>query len=274
MMIPSPLSKAPKKELALARGLCFDLDDTLSTGGRIEPSAWRALWAGYEAGLAMVPVTGRPAGWCDLICRFWPVAGVVGENGAFYFSHDSSRRKVIRRFARGPVQREKDKRALAKVAQAVLTSVPRARVAADQPFRITDLAVDFAEDVGPLSSREVDRIVSVMQAHGLMAKVSSIHVNGWFGQHDKRSMLFRFARERLGLSKSEAIAQLVYVGDSPNDEPLFAVFPLSVGVANVKRYLPEMESPPAYVTRRKEGAGFAELVRLILRARQDLDRGR
>jgi HAD superfamily hydrolase (TIGR01484 family) len=265
--LSAPWHRAKASDLARVVGICFDLDDTFTTDGRIAPAAWRALWSGHDAGLAMVAVTGRPAGWCDMISRFWPVAGVVGENGAFYYAYDRERRRVTRRYARSQKQRAEDRLRLEAVAEAVAKAVPRARIAADQPYRIADLAVDFAEDVGPLSEAEVRRIEAVFASHGATAKVSSIHVNGWFGRYDKRSMLLKFARERLKLDAAAATRGLVYVGDSPNDAPLFGAFPLSVGVANVRRFLPDLDAPPAYVTRRPEGEGFAEVVRRIVGAR-------
>ncbi len=270
---PMPLSKARMEILSRAAGVCFDLDDTFTSSGKIASEAWRSLWAAHEAGLAMVAVTGRPAGWCDLVCRYWPVAGVVGENGAFYFAHDKKRRRIVRRFARSARKREEDRRRLDEVAMSVLRAVPRARISADQPFRIADLAVDFAEDVGPLTGEEVERVVEVMRSHGAAAKVSSIHVNCWFGRYDKQSMLLRFARDRLDLEEADARRRLVYVGDSPNDEPLFATFSLSVGVANVRRFLPEMKAPPAFITKGAEGAGFSELVRAVIRARASTKSG-
>ncbi len=266
---PLPLARAADAELSQVAALCFDLDDTFTTGGRVRPEAFRALWQAADAGLPTVVVTGRPAGWCDHLCRMWPVAGVVGENGAFYFAYDAGRRRVVRRWARPAAKRHGDRARLDAVAEAVRRAVPRARVAADQAFRATNLAIDFAEDVGPLPPGDVDRIVSIFRDHGATAKVSSIHVNGWFGRYDKRGMLVRFAGERLGLDAAGASARLAYVGDSPNDAPLFAAFELTFGVANLRRFLDRLETPPRWIARGEGGAGFAEVTRRILQARRD-----
>ena len=203
----------------------------------MRPEAFRVLWQAVDAGLPTVVVTGRPAGWCDHLCRMWPVAGVVGENGAFYFAYDAERRRVVRRWARPAARRADDRLRLDAIAADIRRAVPRARIAADQAFRACDLAIDFAEDVGPLPQRDVDRILAIFRDHGATARASSIHVNGWFGRYDKRGMLLRLAAERLGLDAGEATARLAYVGDSPNDAPLFAAFDLTFGVANLRRFL-------------------------------------
>ncbi|MDF1565841.1 MAG: HAD hydrolase family protein [Deltaproteobacteria bacterium] len=264
---PRPLAEAPRARLARVRGICFDIDDTFSTEGKIRPVAYAALWRAHRAGLGLAAVTGRPAGWCDHLARMWPIDAVVGENGAFYFAHDAQARRLVRRYVQSEAERAEGRVRLERAREAVLAAVPGARISADQPFRIADLAVDFAEDVGPLPDADIDRIVEVLEAHGATCKVSSIHVNAYFGRYDKRGMLLELARERWGLSADAAARSLAYVGDSPNDEPLFAAFELSVGVANVRPMLPRMAHPPRYVTRGKGGAGFAELVRAILAAR-------
>src|SRR5512139_637866 len=67
------------------RGLLFDIDETLTTEGKLTAGAYAAMARLKGAGKLVVPITGRPAGWCDEIARMWPVDAVVGENGAFYF---------------------------------------------------------------------------------------------------------------------------------------------------------------------------------------------
>ncbi|RMG10608.1 MAG: HAD family hydrolase, partial [Deltaproteobacteria bacterium] len=167
---PRPLKDA---DLSSVVGLCFDVDDTLTTAGRIGLEAWRALWKAHEAGLALVAVTGRPAGWCDLMCRQWPIDGVVGENGAFYFAWDPVRRRVLRRWAQDAATRARGRARLERIREEVLRSVPGARVASDQAYRAADLAIDWAEDTGPLSEAAVQRIVEIFRRHGATARVSS-----------------------------------------------------------------------------------------------------
>lgn len=239
-----------------------DIDDTLTDDGRLGAAAYEALWALSEAQIAVVPVTGRPAGWCDLIARQWPVAGVVGENGALaYAATPSGMWRTTVQEARASRER------LDALAQAILQEVPEARVAADQAFRQFDLAIDFAEDTPVLPRETVDRIVAVFERHGARHKVSSIHVNGWFGDHDKMSMVRRFAQERLKLELDGAHGeQAVYVGDSPNDAPAFGAFKWSVGVRNVLEDLDRMDPPPTFVTERRGGGGFVEFAEHLLAA--------
>ena len=243
------------------RAIFCDIDDTLTTKGVLPAAAFSALWAARDAGLVVVPVTGRPAGWCDHLARMWPVDAVVGENGALAFSMRSG--KIRRLYApREPQSAEK----LAAIRRQVLAEVPGCKVAADQAYREYDLAVDFCEEVPALDDEAVDRIVAIYAEHGATVKVSSIHVNGWFGDFDKLSMCQRCCPELLGFDLDPGAA--TFVGDSPNDEPMFAHFPHAVGVANVQNFTARMEHLPAYVTEAEGGEGFAEFVEVLLEKRR------
>ena len=179
-----PLKRMPDAVRAAVCGVLTDIDDTLTTSGRLDASAYRAMERLHAAGLYVVPITGRPAGWCDHIARMWPIDGVVGENGAFYFRYEHARRRMIRRYAQDRDERERHRRRLVELAQRILAVVPGAAVAADQPYRETDLAIDYREDVSPLGEEAVRQIVGEFERAGATAKVSSIHVNGWFGDYD------------------------------------------------------------------------------------------
>ena len=262
-----PLAAFSPESLASIRGVLFDIDDTITTDGRLTADAFAAVEALKNAGLIVVPITGRPAGWCDHIARMWPVDGVVGENGAFYFFFDHASRKLGQRFVKAAAEREADRGRLTQVAQRILHEVPGSALASDQRYREADIAIDFCEDVPALPREAVHRIKAIMEAEGLTAKVSSIHVNGWFGGYDKLSTTKLFVAERLGLDLGRQKTDFVFVGDSPNDEPMFAYFPHSIGVANVGRFLDQIVNRPAYVTEASSGAGFAEFARLLLDAR-------
>jgi hydroxymethylpyrimidine pyrophosphatase-like HAD family hydrolase len=145
--------------------------------------------------------------------------------------------------------------------------VPGSALASDQHYRESDLAVDYCEDVPPLPRAAVDRIVARMQAEGMTAKVSSIHVNGWFGDYDKLAMTRTLMREVFALDLDAGREPFVFAGDSPNDAPMFAFFPNAVGVANLRRFLDRIATPPAWITEREAGAGFAELADALLAAR-------
>ena len=254
----------PLAELDAARvhTVLFDIDDTLSTDGRITAQAYAALERLKDSGKRTVAVTGRPAGWCDHIARMWPVDGVVGENGAFYFRfHDG---RLERRYREPPEARLQNRERLAAIAQEIVQAVPGCAVAADQAYRETDLAIDYREDVPALALEAAERIAELMRRAGLHAKVSSIHVNGWFGDYDKLAMARQLFAEAFLLDLDRVSADVVYVGDSPNDSPMFGYFPRSVGVANVRRFAGRMAAFPAYVTQAEAGAGFAEVAAHLL----------
>jgi HAD superfamily hydrolase (TIGR01484 family) len=265
-----PIASFPEE--AARRLVCVltDLDDTLTTDGQLPAASYAALEKLHEAGLAVVPVTGRPAGWCDMIARFWPVAGVIGENGAFYFRHDQVARKMIRKFVASEAERAANRRKLAALGGRILAEVPGAAISADQLYREADLAIDFCEDVAPLSPAAIDKIVSLFEDAGCVAKVSSIHVNGWFGSYDKLSMTRIFLRDRLSLDLDDARDRIVFCGDSPNDAPMFGFFPYACGVANVRDFEGHMPATPAFIATKRGGEGFIEIADRILLARAGL----
>jgi HAD superfamily hydrolase (TIGR01484 family) len=261
---PIPLETVKRETLAHIKGVCFDIDDTFSSEGKITAEAFQALWDLKNAGFALIPVTGRPAGWCDHIARFWPVDAVVGENGAFtFFMHE----KKLERFETLPMADAKAARAkLSDLKQKIVKEFPIAKFASDQDYREYDLAIDFCEDVAPWSEAEIDRLEKFCQDAGAIAKISSIHVNTWFGRYTKIEGIRAFLKHadetlKLGLPKFD---EFIYAGDSPNDEPMFQAFPLSVGVANVRPYLPRLKSPPTYITSKNAGEGFAQMAKLLL----------
>lgn len=264
-----PLAEFPRADLAAVNAILLDIDDTLSTESQLTAAAYGALERLKRAGLLVVPITGRPAGWCDMIARFWPVDAVVGENGAFYFWHDHKARKLRQRFLQSDAERAEGRRKLEELRLRILREVPGAGVASDQPYRVADLAIDFCEDVPALPRSAVEKIVALFQEAGATAKVSSIHVNGWFGAYDKLSMTRLALRELFGIDIDDTAqrARIVFAGDSPNDSPMFAFFPNAVGVANVRDFGDLMKSLPQWVTRARAGEGFVELAEALLAAR-------
>ena len=262
-----PLSEMPPATAGAIRAVLTDIDDTLTTDGRLPACAYAALERLKAAGFAVAAITGRPAGWCDLVARFWPVDGVVGENGAFYFAYDHGARRMRRAFAADAETRAANRDRLEAVRARVLSEVPGAAVASDQLYREADLAIDFREDVAPLPDAAIDRIKAIFEEAGATAKVSSIHVNGWFGDYDKLSMTRRLGAEVLGLDVDAERAAVVFCGDSPNDAPMFAHFPNACGVANVRDFAGRIACEPAYVAPSRGGAGFVEIAETLLAAR-------
>ncbi|MDX1422211.1 MAG: HAD hydrolase family protein, partial [Kiloniellales bacterium] len=186
-----PLDLMPAETRRRVEVVLCDIDDTLTTNGRLIAASYAALEKLRQAGLIVLPITGRPAGWCDHIARMWPVDGVVGENGAFYFRYDQAARRMVRAYWLSAERRAADRRRLAELEARILSAVPGSAVASDQRYREADLAIDYREDVEPLPDEQVARIVALFEQAGAQAKVSSIHVNGWFGDYDKLSMTKR-----------------------------------------------------------------------------------
>jgi HAD superfamily hydrolase (TIGR01484 family) len=263
----TPLAQCPRETLAAIEGVLTDIDETVSTHSQLTAEAYGAMEGLKKAGFRVIPVTGRPAGWCDLIARFWPVDAVVGENGAFWMWHDDKAHKLRTRFVQSDAERAEGKRRLETVRAQVLADVPGAGIASDQPYRAADLAIDFCEDVPALPHDDVLRIVKIFEQHGAHAKVSSIHVNGWFGDYDKLTTSRQMMNELFGVDLETRRDRYVFSGDSPNDAPMFGFFPLSVGVANVRDFADRLAAAPAYVTTGRAGDGFAEMADRVLAAR-------
>jgi len=262
-----PLSEFPRAARRAVRFVLCDIDDTITDHGRLPAASLVAMERLQAADIKVVPVTGRPGGWCDHIARMWPVDGVVGENGALFFRYDRAERRMHRVYWKNETQRAADRERLAALARRITNAVPGSAVAADQPYREEDLAIDYAEDVERLPDAAVRHVVEMFEEAGATAKVSSIHVNGWFGDFDKLSMTRRAFAAFFGRDIEADRADIVFVGDSPNDAPMFGFFPNAVGVANVRDFSGQMAAEPAWVTVARGAAGFAELAEAILAAR-------
>jgi HAD superfamily hydrolase (TIGR01484 family) len=263
----TPVSDMPAATARALTTILCDIDDTLTTDGRLPASAYAALERLQNAGLRVVPVTGRPAGWCDHIARMWPVDGIVGENGAFAFRYDAASRRMQRSYWRSGDERRADRERLDAIAREVLSHVPGAAISADQAYREADLAIDFCEDVDPLPAEAITDIVRIFEAAGAVAKISSIHVNGWFGDYDKLSMSRRFLADAFGIDIDRDGSKVAFAGDSPNDEPMFAFFENGVGVANIRTFTDRMTHLPRWITSAEGGQGFAEFAEHVITAR-------
>ncbi len=262
-----PIGTMPVHVAANIKVVLADIDDTITTEGRLTARAYGALEALKDIGIKVAPVTGRPAGWCDMIARFWPVDGVIGENGAFYYSYDSKARQMIRKYHPAMQEHINNPTRFDRIRERIKAEVPGAAISADQPFRMADLAVDFCEDVPPLTAADIKRIKSIFEEEGGVAKISSIHVNGWFGTYDKMSMSRAFVKDRLGMDIDLENDAFVFVGDSPNDAPMFAAFNQSCGVANVMDFQGSLPAEPTWVASHKGGEGFVEIAEKIIAAK-------
>jgi HAD superfamily hydrolase (TIGR01484 family) len=250
--------------LAAVRGLLTDIDDTLTRDGAIESAARGALQRLRAAGLPALAITGRPTGWSEPFVRDGTLDAVVAENGAVALFREGGAVRV--EYAQDEAKRKANALRLQQVAAQVQRALPGATLARDSAGRVTDIAVDHSE-FAHLDRETIGRVVAIMQAAGMNATVSSIHVNGWFGSHTKLSGARWIVQRLTGRDLEHEIGRWVYVGDSLNDQEMFGHFPLSVGVANLRRFAAELRVWPAYITRGERGAGFAEVAAALIAAR-------
>jgi len=265
-LAPTPLSQWPVTARQRMLGVLTDIDDTLTTEGAITPDALHALHRLRAAGLPVFAITGRPAGWSEPFALAWPVNAIVAENGAVALWRDPAG-QLRRDYLQDAATRHANHQRLQAVAAQILAELPHARLAQDSAGRETDIAIDHSEH-HHLPAADIQRVVRLMQSHGLNATVSSIHINGWMGAHDKLEGARWIVRTQLGRDLDAELDRWVYVGDSTNDARMFRHCPHSVGVANVARFWNRLSHRPRYVTPSERGAGFAEVVDALLAARR------
>ena len=259
-----PWADCPPADLARVKGVLTDIDDTLTTEGAISAAALQALSALKASGLPVIAITGRPMGWSLPFARDWPIDAIVAENGAVALFRGAD--GLVTEYAQDPATRATNQARLQQVAAQILRTVPGAGLARDSAGRVTDIAVDHSEFV-QMDAAAVQQVVALMRAEGMNATVSSIHVNGWFGAHDKPSGARWIVQRLLGRRLDDEIGHWLYVGDSTNDQAMFAQFPLSVGVANLLHFADALTVWPAYLTQHERGDGFAEVAARLLGAR-------
>ena len=243
-------------------GVLTDIDDTLTTDGAITPDALQALARLQAAGFKVIPITGRPVGWSAPFAQSWPVDAIVAENGAVGLIHSPGQtlRKIYQQSA---AERAQNLARMQAVSQRVLKEVPASRLAQDSAGRETDIAFDHSE-FNHLPQTAMDDVLHILRSEGMTATVSSIHINAWFGEHNKLEGARWIVRALWGRDLDAEIDQWVYVGDSTNDQVMFAHCANSVGVANICRFEAQLSHPPQFITRGERGAGFAELTQHLL----------
>lgn len=257
----TPLAEAPANRLRRVRVVVTDMDDTLTHEGRLSARTYTALERLRDAGVAVIPVTAAPAGWSDQMARMWPVASVIAENGGLHI-RGTGPGTVAHDFWHAPDARGVAAARLAALAERIRDTIPQARLATDQPFRLTSLAYDRPEDPGGRAA-----LLDAFRAAGARATVNSLWVLGWFGDYDKLAMIRRALARTQGLDIDAEGEAVLSVGDSTNDAPMFAFFANSVGVSTVTRFLAEIPTPPAWITRGPGGEGFVEVADALLTAK-------
>ena len=273
-----PLADWPLSARRKIIGVLTDIDDTLTTEGAITNDALKALHDLKSAGLSVIAITGRPVGWSEKVVfgvdDTWPVDAVVAENGSVaifldkidLLRADYINSPLLKIYQQDRVARAKNGQRMKQVTARVLCEVRGALVSQDSDGRETDIAIDHSEFT-KLSVEKMAQVVQIMQAEGMNATVSSIHINGWFGDHNKLTGARWIVRELFGRALDDEMDRWVYVGDSTNDQLMFEHFAHSVGVANIRRFEAQLSHKPRYITQRERGAGFAEVARALLLAR-------
>ncbi len=268
-----PLASWPAPDRRQLLGLFTDIDDTLTTEGVATGDALRGIVALHEAGLHVIPITGRPVGWSEPFARAWPVDAIVAENGAVALIHPStssgqarSTQALRKLYQQDEKLRGANYARLQQVARRIVAQVPGAMLSTDSPGRETDIAIDHSEFT-TLAPHAIARVVKLMQDEGLNATVSSIHINGWLGDHNKLAGARWIVRELFGRELDAEIWRWAYVGDSTNDVLMFEQFPHSIGVANIRRFEAQLTHLPVYITPGERGVGFQQVANAILAVR-------
>ena len=268
------LTRWPAQNRQRITGVFTDIDDTLTTDGAITSDALEALMKLKTAGLDVVAITGRPVGWSELFAASWPLDAIVAENGAValvpcsknpYQPSNGGVRTLSKLYQQDAVTRRANLSRMQAVLARIELEIPGARRATDSPGRETDIAIDHSE-FNELDDAQIAAVVGLMQSEGMHATVSSIHINGWFGGHNKLEGARWITRKLWRRDLDAELDRWVYVGDSTNDQLMFQAFHHSVGVANIRRFEAQLQHKPRYVTNGKRGAGFAEVAAAVLAA--------
>ncbi|NQW94023.1 MAG: HAD-IIB family hydrolase [Polaromonas sp.] len=267
-----PLNTWSPEAKSRIKGIFTDIDDTLTTDGAITPDALAALVELKAHGMRVIAITGRPVGWSEPFAMGWPVDAIVAENGAVLLqnthkkelqTNEYVRRQLLKSYQQNDILRASNYARMRQVGQRILHDVPGTLLTQDSAGRETDMAIDHSEFTH-LPPDKIAQVVAIMQSEGMTATVSSIHINGWFGEHNKLVGARWALRELFGRDLDAEINDWVYVGDSTNDQLMFEVFPNSIGVANVRRFEAQLITLPRYITDGERGAGFAELARAVI----------
>ncbi len=293
-----PLATWPLQERRAIVGVFTDIDDTLTTHGSITPDALQALADLKAAGLHVIPITGRNIGWCEQFAvgnaatgtAPWPLDAMVAENGALAYAPAlaptltpgdiaeiysknglqpswNMRRLLSKRYQQDAATRVTNQARMAEVAHRVERALPGVQRSRDVGGRETDLSFDYAE-FNQLPPETVQQVVAMLQLEGMYTTVSSIHIHGCFERFNKWQGACWIVRELFDRDLAQELDRWVFVGDSGNDQAMFEHFTHSVGVANIARFVPQLTHLPQYVTPSERGAGFTEVARAILQARQ------
>ncbi len=267
-----PLADWPLAQRQGIIGVFTDIDDTLTTDSAITPDALQALHDLKAADLHVIAITGRPVGWSEEFALTWPVDAVVAENGAVALQNNhqislQSKYSLLNQLSKSyqaPIAvRTENYTRMQQVLVRIEREVPGAQRSTDSPGRETDIAIDHSEFT-QLPQEKIEQVLQIMRSEGMQATISSIHINAWFGDHDKLQGARWIVRQLFNRNLDAEMDRWVYIGDSTNDQVMFEAFTYSVGVANIARFVPQLAHLPSFVTLGERGAGFAEFSQYLL----------
>lgn len=246
-------------------GILTDIDDTLTTEGVVPDHVVDAIARLKQSGLRVVPITGRPVGWSEPFAQAWPVDAIVAENGAVALRRNAQG-GLDKLYQQDEATRTANYARMQQVLAEIEATVPGALRATDSAGRECDIAVDHSEFT-QMPQQDIDRCVAIMKAAGMNATVSSIHINGWFGAHNKLEGARWILRTLFDIGLDATLDRWIYIGDSTNDQLMFEHMPHSLGVANIARFVPQLKHLPRHVTQAERGDGFAEMAQYLLSQR-------
>lgn len=257
-----PISALTQAEARKLRGVAFDLDDTLLDHGRLHEATYSALFRLAEAGLSLYGVTGRPAGWAEVLARVFPVQAIVAENGAVVCARHGERVLLVDSVAAGE-RRLRDAKLTELLADFALR-FPDLEPADDVRARVSDRTFDIGE-FRQVAPERVAEAATFLRGRSARVFVSSVHLHATFDYADKASGTVRLLAADSGLDTTAVRHAYAYLGDSENDAPCFAAFEVSIGVANLRG---RSTLQPRYITSQPMGAGVVEAARVILDLRK------
>lgn len=254
------------RSIADIKFVLSDVDDTITSHGQLLPETYQAIHQLVANEIVFIPITGGCAGWCDSFSRLWPSAAVIGENGGFYLKRQADN-SIQYHFWQSEKERKENSEKLHQLARQALKDVPEVRMAKDQSYRLVDVAIDYNQDIKGVERSRVDKVIKVFTDAGANAKASSIHVNAWIGDYNKKAMACHMLAKEFNLSEQQMRQQVLFIGDSLNDETMFEFFPNSVGVANITPQLSQLQHQPKWITQEAYGLGFNQMVEAVLNSK-------
>lgn len=242
------------------RLLATDVDGTLTTQGQFDAALLTALTTLAQSNIAVILITGRSAGWVSGLVSYLPVQGAIAENGGLYFPGAHAYPHVLTSIPHLETHRHQLAQTFAQLQQ----HFPQLQPSSDNLFRLTD----WTFDIGQLTPAHLQQLRESCQQSGWDFTYSSVQCHIKPPLQDKASGLQKVIQQSFPDLTPE---QVLTIGDSPNDESLFdsSLFPLSVGVANIRDYGDRLTHLPTFITTAPEGEGFCELAQYLCAAKQD-----